>query len=186
MRKVLTEIEKLDGRFPGLAVRVKRWFDDGHTSAEIAALLREECDPSITDTMVENFRYKRWVPEKERHTLKVETAHAAVEAIGGEGGFDTLVLAKLWELMDKMSIPQLLSARSLSVKIKAQNLKEQEFLFKTGQLKPHQSPQEEEAERQAQSKNALRRIKEIFGLAGDEPPKPPVRQVPAVAGTPSA
>ena len=71
--------------------------------------------------------------------MKVETTQAAVEAFGGDSGFDTLLLAKLWELMDKMTIPQLLAARSLFVKIKAQNLKEQEFLFKTGQLKPRQA-----------------------------------------------
>ena len=43
-------------------------------------------------------------------------------------------------------------------------------------------PQVEELDRETQSRNALRRIKEIFGLAGDEPPKPPVRQAPIVIG----
>ena len=81
-----------------------------------------------------------------------------------------------------MTIPQLLTARSHFVKSKAQNLKEQEFLFKTGQLKPAQTAEAQEAERNAQSRNALRRIKEIFGLAGDEPPKPPVQQLPAAVG----
>lgn len=179
MRKVLTEIEKLDGRITGVAFAVKKWFDAGEPAAAIPALLHAAFGVSITETMAENYRCKRWVPEKERSTAKTETKDAAIAAMGGEGGFDSYLLAKLWELMDKMTIPQLLAARSLFVKIKAQNLKEQEFLFKTGQLKPVKSAEETEAERNAQSRNALRRIKEIFGLAGDEPPQPRVHQLTA-------
>ena len=182
MRKVLTEIEKLDGRFPGLLITVKHSFDQGRIVAEIPALLHDKYGVSVTETMVENFRYKRWAPEKERIALKTETAKAAVEAFGGDTGFDTLVLARLWELMDKMTIPQLFAARSLFLKIRAQNLKEQEFLFKTGQLRPGQTSGAQEADPHAQSRNALRRIKEIFGLAGDEEPEPPAPRVPAAAG----
>jgi hypothetical protein len=69
--------------------------------------------------------------------------------------------------MGKMTIPQLISARSLFVKIRAQNLKEQEFLYKTGQLKPGGG---QELDRETQQRNVLRRVKEIFGLADDEEP----------------
>ena len=174
MRKVLTDIEKLDGRFPGLAFTVKRLFDRGTKAADIPPFLQQHYGVSVSETAAENFRAHRWAPEKERDQLKKEAAKAIVDAFGGDAGFDTAVSAKLWEMMDQMTIPHLLSARSLVVKIKAQNLKEQEFLHKTGQLKPGQAPGQE-ADRAALSRNALRRFKEIFGLAGDEPPMPPVR-----------
>jgi hypothetical protein len=183
---VLTDIEKLDGTHPNLAAYVRGWFDAGKTNEAIPAMIMDMFGVSVTASMVGRFRCQRWAPDKELVLLKKLTTQAAVEAFGGDAGFDSLLLAKLWELMDKMTIPQLLTARALFVKIKAQNLKEQEFLFKTGQLKPKMSPEEEEAERNAQSRNALRRIKEIFGLAGDEPPKIPVRQLPAPASEENA
>jgi hypothetical protein len=179
MRTVLSELEKLDGKFPGLLVKVRTWFGQGVIAADIPKLLQNQFGASVNEGVVDYYRAHRWAPEREKHQLKMETARIAVEAIGGDAGFDTLLLAKLWELMDKMTVPQLLAARSLFLKIKVQNLKEQEFLFKSGQLKSGKSEEELEAERAAQSKNALRRIKEIFGLAGDTPPKPPARQLPA-------
>jgi hypothetical protein len=171
---VLTDIEKLGGRYPHLVFCVKAWLDQGTASEKIAALLQETFGVCVTRTVVENYRYKRWVPEKTFIALKSATKQSVINACGGDAGLDTAAMATLWELMDEMTIPQLLSARALFVKIKAQNLKEQEFLFKSGQLKPHKSPEEEEADRNAQSRNALRRMKEIFGLAGDGPPKPKV------------
>jgi hypothetical protein len=185
MPKVLTEIEKLDGRFSGVLSTVKGLFDRGDTAAEIPAVLHRMYGVTVTRKMVENHRYKRWVPEKECATLKAETTKAAIAAFGGDTGFDALVLAKLWELMDRMTIPQMLSARSLFLKIREQNLKEQEFLFKTGRLEPGQTADGEDSDPEAQQRKVLHRIKEIFGLAGDEPPAPPVRQLPA-AGTGNA
>jgi hypothetical protein len=186
MRRVLTEIEKLGGRFPDLLTTVKTHLDHGRTTAEIPALLHQQFGVSVTSQMVETFRHKRWVPEKDRTAEKKETARAAIEAFGGDEGFDCVVLAKLWELMDKMTIPQLIAARTLFVKIKAQNLKEQEFLFKTGQWKPPKPAGEEDADPIAQSRRAMQRIKEIFGLAGNEPPKPRIARLPEAVSQASA
>jgi len=184
MRVVLSELEKLEGKFPGLLVKVRTWFQQGEKSADIPKLLNSEYGVTVSVGVVDYYRSHRWAPYREKHALKVDTARVAVEAFGGDAGFDTLLSAKLWELMDKMTIPQLLTARALFVKIRVQNLKEKEFLFKTGQWKPPKTA-EQEVDREAQSRNALRRIKEIFGLAGDEPPKPPVQQLPAADGDPS-
>ncbi len=163
----LTEIEKLDGRYPGVAFHVKGWLDQGIPSAEIVGLIHGTFHLPVTEAMVENYRYKRWVPEKELVAIKIAVTKAAIEAFGGDAGLDAAILAKLWELMDKMSIPQLISARTLFIKVRAQNLKEQEFLYKTGQLKPGNG---EEIDRETQQRNVLRRVKEIFGLADDDPP----------------
>jgi len=182
MRKVLTEIEKLDGRIPGLLINVKAWFDQGRPAGEIPKLLHHMYGVSVTETMAENYRCKRWGPEKESRALRMETTKAAIEAFGGDTGFDSFLLAKLWELMDKMTIPQLFAARSLFLKIRAQNLKEQEFLFKSGQLRPGQTSGGQEDDPHAQSRNALRRIKEIFGLASDTEPDLPPPHIPAAAG----
>ncbi len=181
---VLTQIEKLDGHHPGLALKVKTWFEKGIECAAIPELLLETYGVTVTAREVETFRTRRWVPEKMAIQEKREALKAAIETFGGDAGLDAAALAKLWELMDRMSIPQLISARALFIKIRAQNLKEQEFLYKTGQLKPGQ-----ELDRETQQKNVLRRVKEIFGLADDdEPPAvvtiavPPGGPAPAESG----
>jgi hypothetical protein len=192
MRKVLTQIEKLDGRFPGLVIRVKGWLDQGVIAAKIPQLLRDHFGVSVTETMVESFRHKRWVPEKEAIALKAQTAKAAVEAFGGDAGLDAMASAKIWELMDKMTIPQLLAARQLFVRIQAQNLKEKEFLFKTGQLQPtqpadgQQGGEGQEAALNAESMNVVQKIKEIFGIASGPEQEQLSPDVPAAAGKESA
>ncbi len=176
---VLTEIEKLDGKHPGLAHAVKSWFDLGIPDNEIPARLATRFGVTITEKMAEGFRIKRWVPEKELIAEKMATTKAAIEAFGGDTGLDAVLLSKLWELMDKMTIAQMIAARTLFIKVRAQNLKEQEFLYKTGQWKPpHAGGDVPDPE--TQQRNVLRRIKEIFGLAGHEVEKEPeTPQLPA-------
>lgn len=170
---VLNQIEKLDATHPNLIHSVKAWLDQGTPARNIPGLIQEHFQVSVTDGQVEEFRTMRWVPEKQFIALKIVTTKAALEAFGGDAGFDAVLLAKLWELMDAMTIPQLLQARALFVRVRAQNLKEQEFLYKTGQLKPGQPAGGEEPDPETQQKNVLRRIKEIFGLTVDEPPVTP-------------
>ena len=164
---VLTKIEKLNVDSPGLMTAVKRWFDAGVSSREVPALVKEQFGVSITEGMAEVYRCRRWAPEKQRMNEKKETRNSVVETIGGDAGFDAFALAKLWELMDDMSVPQLMSTRQLFVKVRAQNLKEQEFLYKSGQMTPGQAGAEA-PDAQTQQRNVLRRIKEIFGITPDE------------------
>jgi hypothetical protein len=175
----LTEIEKLDGQYTGLAFTVRCWFDQGKTLDQIPELLQGRFGVTVTRGMVESFRCTRWVPEKEAIAERIATTQAAIEAFGGDVGVDALLLAKLWELMDKLSAPQLISARSLFVKIRAQNLKEQEFLYKTGQWKPSHA-EGDAPDPETQQRNVLHRIKEIFGLAGHGEEDAPTPQLPAV------
>ena len=177
MRVVLSELEKLEGNIPGVLVKVRTWFEKGIASAAIPQLLQKEFGSTVSVGVVDYYRCHRWVPYREKNVIKKDTAALAMDAIGGDAGFDMLVAAKLWELMDKMTIPQLLIARGLFIKIKAQNLKEQEFLFKTGQLKPGRASGPE-IDPETRSRNALRKFKEIFGLAGDEPPRPRIPKPP--------
>jgi hypothetical protein len=103
----------------------------------------------------------------------VVVAKVAIEAFGGDAGLDAVILSKLWEMMDKMTIPQLIAARTLFVKVRAQSLKEQEFLYKSGQLRLGPGGAEV-PDAHTQQKNVLRRIKEIFGITtDDEEGKPP-------------
>ena len=163
-RLVLTGIEKLDATHSGLAFAVKAWFDQGLNSEAIANLVLEKFGASVTNSMVDIYRSRRWVPEKERTALKMVATKSAIDNFGGDAGFDAVLLAKLWELMEQLNIPQLLSARALFVKVRAQNLKEQEFLFRTGQLKPGQT----EDDQLTQQRKVLQRVKEIFGLDSGE------------------
>jgi hypothetical protein len=187
MAKILTQIEKLDGRYPGLAFKVKHWFDQGRTSAEVRQLLQDQLGVSVTKNMVEGFRRKRWTREKNSVALKAETIKAAVEAFGGDAGLDALASAKIWELMDKMTLPQLFAAKQLFVKIRAQDLKEQEFLFKTGQLPAarrsdgQEGAEGQEAAADAETARVVQRIKEIFGIGSGAEQQPASPDVPATA-----
>jgi hypothetical protein len=185
MRTVLSQLEKLDGKYPGLLEKVKKWIDQGVTAKQLPKLLHAEYGVEVKEGVFNYFRAKKWATEKETIALKKETTQAAIEAFGGDAGLDNLLLAKLWEMMDKMTIPQILAARSLFLKIKAQNLKEQEFKLKKRLLKPEKASGKE-VDRETQSRNAVQRIKEIFGLAGDTPPKPAVRPLPVPVGSESA
>ena len=185
-RWVLTDVQKVDGSYPGVASAVRGLLDQGQSAEKIAERVNQVFGTSVNDSAVGQFRTKVWVPEKELVALKIVTIKSAVEAFGGDAGLDAAILAKLWELMDDMTIPQLLSARSLFVKVRAQNLKEQEFLYRTGQLKPAQASGDAAPDPETQQRNVLRRIKEIFGLAGDEEEETPAPQLPAAAGIESA
>ncbi len=166
MYKVLCEIEKLEGAHPGVTGCVRDCLARGIKTAAIPAVLKKKFGVAVTRGMVQHFRSTRWVPETNRTQEKKEAIKAAIEAFGGDAGLDAAILAKLWELMDQMTVSQLISARTLFIKVRAQNLKEQEFLYKTGQLKPGG---EQEIDRETQQRNVLRRVKEIFGLADEEP-----------------
>jgi hypothetical protein len=163
-RLVLTGIEKLDATHSGLAFAVKAWFDQGLNSEAITKLVLEKFGASVTASMVDNYRARRWVREKERMALKMVAAKSAIDNFGGDAGLDAVLLAKLWELMEQLTVPQLLSARALFVKVRSQNLKEQEFLLRTGQLKPGQT----EDDQLTQQRKVLQRVKEIFGLDSGE------------------
>ena len=176
---VLTDIEKLDGKHLGLAFAVKTWFAQGVICEDIPALLLEKFGVTVSAAAVKCYRIKRWVPEQEFLAMRIATTKAAIEAFGGDTGLDAVLLAKLWELMDQMTIAQMIAARTLFIKVRAQNLKEQEFLYKTGQWKPpHEGGDAPDPE--TQQRNVLRRIKEIFGLAGhDDEEEPATPQLPA-------
>ncbi len=182
MYKVLCQIEKLEAQHPGVAGCVKDCLRRGIKAATISAVLKKQFGVSVNRAMVQHFRRTRWVPQQNRIQAKIETMEA-IQDFGGDAGLDAAALAKLWELMDKMSIPQLIAARTLFIKIRAQNLKEQEFLYKTGQLKPGDG---QEIDRETQQRNVLRRVKEIFGLADDDPPPAPVHSSVAEGSTDAA
>lgn len=183
MRMVLTDIEKLDGRFPGVITCVNLCLDQGWTGDEIAALLDKQYHVPMTRSTVLTYRRNRWVRQKRAVQARREAAEAIYDALGGHQGLDLLLFARLFELLTELKDVKLVVAvKEHVLKMRAQELKEEEFKLKSAQLQPGKTAGDKEADREEQSRNALRRIKEIFGLAGDGPPKPPVRQTPAVAG----
>jgi hypothetical protein len=179
---MLTKIEKLDGYFPGLATEARMLLDRGIPVTETAKILRDHFPTPVTDSNVRCFRLKRWGPQKDKAEADFCALEVFFKKCGGNYGLDLAAFARVRELMDTTEIMDANSVRLAVVKIRAQDLKEEEFKFKTSRSKPGQTADGQEVDREAQSRMALRRIKEIFGLAGDEPPKPPVRQLPAAAG----
>ncbi|MDR3677323.1 MAG: hypothetical protein P4N24_17680 [Acidobacteriota bacterium] len=77
--KHLTKIEQLDGRYPGLADKVRKWFAQGISAKQIVGLLFEQYQISLSPTPVSSFRSRRWVPEQELLRDKRISAMAAME-----------------------------------------------------------------------------------------------------------
>jgi hypothetical protein len=78
--KMLTKIEKLDQRFPGLADQVRDWFNQGASVREVSELLFLQYNIYVPRTTVGNFRARRWARDQEILRQTRMTA-AAAEAL---------------------------------------------------------------------------------------------------------
>ena len=79
MRTVLTQVEKLDVRFPGLAEQVRAWFDQGIPIRSVSELLLECYGVSVPGTTLGNFRIRRWARDRELLRKKKIAGRAAQE-----------------------------------------------------------------------------------------------------------
>ncbi|MFZ0961667.1 MAG: hypothetical protein WAO35_12240 [Terriglobia bacterium] len=180
----LTDIEKWDGRFPGLATQARQLLDSGIAVPKVAEILRSHFPAPVTASAVGSFRARRWGPQKDDLKADSRAAEVLFDKVGGNHGLDLVAFARVRELLKTTDIKEANAVRLAVLKIRAQDLKEEEFKFKASKLKPGQNSDDEELDPETQSRNALRRIKEIFGLAGDEPPAPPPPRVPAAGDSP--
>jgi hypothetical protein len=62
---MLTKIETLDQRFPGLAGQVRKWFDQGIPQLKVVDMLRKQYGVAVAKSTLGNFRARRWVRERE-------------------------------------------------------------------------------------------------------------------------
>ena len=76
---MLTRIEKLDQRFPGLAAQVREWFAEGVPVLGVVERLRERYGVSVPKSTVGNFRARRWVREQEARLRELVKNRAALE-----------------------------------------------------------------------------------------------------------
>jgi hypothetical protein len=81
MHKPLSTIEKLDQRFPGLASRVRVWFDQGAPVLKVCELLSEQYNVSVPRATVGNYRARRWLREREARIRAIARRRAALEVL---------------------------------------------------------------------------------------------------------
>ena len=62
---LLSAIEKLDERFPGLEAQVGVWFGQGIGVRKVVELLRAKYQVSVPRATLGNFRARRWAPRHE-------------------------------------------------------------------------------------------------------------------------
>jgi hypothetical protein len=184
--KVLTDVEKLDARFSGLATDARLLLDAGVASHKVAQMLSTRYPAQVKESQVMGFRKKRWKPQKEQIEKDFRTLEVLFNESGGNYGLDLMAFARVRELLQTSDIKDANSIRLAVLKIREQDLKEEEFKLKVSQVKPEQTAEDLEAESQEHQRRALRRIKEIFGLPTGEEPTPAPPQVPAAAGSESA
>jgi len=166
----LTKVEKLDGQFPGLATSARALFDCGVSSAKAAEILRKKFpteEPSTSNLYY--FRKTRWAPQKELSSKKFAELQAFFDENGGNYGLDLAAFAKVRELMDESKdIKVANDVRLLILKIRAQELKEEEFDFKTLSSQPGQPAEGSESDPAAEEtkrKRVMNKIRGIFGLS---------------------
>jgi hypothetical protein len=138
---------------------------------KVAEILREHYPAPVTDGSVGSFRKRRWKPQKEKIEAEFRALEVLFKEFGGNYGLDLAAFARVRELLNKSDIKEANSVRLAVLKMRAQNLKEEEFKFKTGQLKPGEAAEggEEDAKaEEAKRKRVMNQIREIFGL----PPLP--------------
>jgi len=164
--KVLTKIEKLDGSHPGLGTKVRVCLDQGVTVRELPKMIKKEFSVSVSRDMVQYYRKNRWAPLRDRIEDEAVAVKAIIAAVGGDAGVDEFMSARLVEDVRVMKHDELIEVKDLFVKIRAQNLKEQEFLFKSGQLKlkPDDDGEGDPAAEAAKTKRVMNKIRGIFGL----------------------
>lgn len=75
--KRLSKIEKLDQQFPGLADKVRVWFNLGLSAPKVADLLRAQYAVSVPRTTIGYFRATRWVRERQLKQQEQIAAQAA-------------------------------------------------------------------------------------------------------------
>ena len=167
MRRVLTSIEKLDGFHPGLGTNVRIWLDEGKTAEEIQKRLRDQFGASVGKDAINYHRRNRWAPLKDRVVDEVVTVKAIMDFVGGDAGIDMFMSARLLQDLHELKEASLIDAKELFIKIRAQNLKEEEFKFKSGQLKPGGAGEAEDdpAAQEAKRKRVMNKIRAIFGLS---------------------
>lgn len=167
MRKVLTQIEKLDGSHPGIGTKVRVLLDSGIPVRKIPKMVQQQFGVSVTKDMVGYYRTNRWAPLRDRIQAEAVAVKSILEAVGGDAGVDEFMSARLLEQVRGLTHDELIEAKELFVKIRAQNLKEHEFLFKTGQLKHNKSEDGGEGDadaEEAKTKRVMNKIRGIFGL----------------------
>jgi len=164
VRRVLTSVEKLDGKHPGLGTKVRIWLDQGESAEKIQKWIEEQYGASIGKDAVDYHRRNRWAPLKDRVQGEVVTVKAIMELVGGDAGIDEFMSARLLEDVHELKERSLIDAKELFIKIRAQNLKEDEFKFKSGQLKPGGEAELDPAAQELKRKQVMNKIRAIFGL----------------------
>jgi hypothetical protein len=168
MRKVLNTIEKLDATHSGLATVVRSQLDHGVSTQKVSELINKKYPVSVSQSSVGRYRTKVWVPDREKMREIGLTMQVIVKEFGGDAGIDALASARIFEILTTTEDwRKLTEVRELVAKTRAQTLKEQEFMFKTGQLKPGEGADaaaEDPAAEEAKTKRVMNKIRGIFGL----------------------
>jgi hypothetical protein len=181
VRKVLTKLECLDGEHRGLATEAKMMFDRGVSAKRVGETLSKRYGIPVARSTAQGFRAKRWWPQRKSIEKQMEAAEAIYEVLGGNRGMDLLLFSKLFELLGTLKDPkQVVAVKDHVLKCRAQELKEQEFLFKSGQLKPDQSSDEEEEDSEEKTRKVVQEIRAVFGL-GPKPERKVSDQQPPAA-----
>lgn len=164
---VLTKVAKMDGAFPGLATEARMLLDRGVSTRRAAAILHGHYpEAGVSASNLAHFRSSRWIPLKQKCAEKFAHLQALFEEAGGNYGLDLAAFAKLGEMLDSASFKEANDIRLTVVKIRAQDLKEQEFDLKRqmGGEDSEAATESDAADDDARTKEVMNKVRAIFAL----------------------
>lgn len=174
-----TRIEELDAKFPGVRPKVDAALDRHATLDEISDLILEISGEELPEKTISNYKQRRWLPEVQRIRDVTERAAAINEAYRrfGVGMIaESVALQKLDEIAPDKLLRESRERERLEIERGKLEVAKQEAetARREVELKLAQFERErkrvneivEGGEAQRDPADALRRIREVYGLSG--------------------
>ena len=165
-RMVLTRVEILEAEMPGFSTETRMLLDKGVSPGRAAEILRQRFNVEVTESAISQYRTTRWLPERIERQKQARKIEVVYELAGGDKGLDKLAFARIRELLDTAEIKEANSIRLTMLKIRAQDLKEEEFKFKCNPQggETQLDGQGEPASEEARTKRVMNKVRAIFAL----------------------
>jgi 2-phosphoglycerate kinase len=200
------KLQILSAKHPDILVAVNIMFSKFATLEQVREMIERKYHETIAESSISNYKKKHWNTHLEM-VCERKAAMRGVAEIVGEDGLTAGVNALLWEGLEEMTVPQLMSFKKvLNDGAKVELMKKQFALY----AQEHRQKMKERSESMKAGKGnvevvedfdmarrMVEQAKEIFGIGKSAiaPPLPkllgpsdelPSPEVPAVAGKESA
>jgi len=190
------KLQILSVEHPGMLQTVDTMFDKYATVLEVRRMLERKYRVVLGVTAIRGYKKNHWKARKDAVSERV-TAMKSVSTLVGEEGLTAGVNALLWESLQEMSVPQLMTFKKVLNDGEKVRLVQRQFAL---HVKEYQQRKKQlrggadegtetvdPAEDYAKAQRVVAQVKEIFGIGmtSYEPPAPRRAHVPAPVPPPA-